>query len=221
MSNTDSFIEEVTEEVRRDRMFQLLKKWGWLAGLVIVLVVGGAAFNEWRKASARAEAQAFGDAIIAGIEANDDGASLAAVETANPEQAAIKGHLAAADALLGDQSDAGLAALDQVIAADGAPAIYTALAAFKRALALPPETPEDERRAAFEALAAPGAPFQLLAEEQLALLQAEAGDTDAAIERLRGILRSAGLTPGLQRRASELIVALGGDLDLDLSAAQQ
>ena len=77
---------------------------------------------------------------------------------------------------------------------------------------LPPETPVEERRAAFEALAAPGAPFQPLAEEQLALIAAETGKPEDAIAILQGLLDSAKITPGLQRRAAELIVALGGEL---------
>ncbi|SFR47436.1 hypothetical protein [Litoreibacter janthinus] len=212
MSQTDSFIEEVTEEVRRDRLFAMIKKWGWVAVAAVLLIVGSAAYNEYRKATIKSEAEAFGDALLAGIDADDAGATLATVPTANPQQAAIAGHLAAADALSGDKSDAGLAGLDKVIATDGAPEVYVALAKFKRALALPPETPVEERRAAFEALATPGAPFQPLAEEQLALIAAETGNTDEAITILRGLLESAKITAGLQRRASELIVALGGDL---------
>lgn len=212
VSNTDSFIEEVTEEVRKDRLFALVRKWGWVGVLLVLLIVGGATYNEWRKASERAEAQAFGDALLAAIDADDQGASLAAIETANPQQAAVAGHLTAADALSAGETDAGLAALDRVMSQTDAPAVYAALAGLKRALALPPETPVAERRSAFEALAAPGAPFQLLAQEQLALISAEEGDAEAAIATLRDVLNASGVTPGLQRRASELIVALGGDL---------
>lgn len=50
MSNPDSFIEEVAEEVRRDRMSRLMRKYGWIGVLAVVLIVGGAAFNEYRKA---------------------------------------------------------------------------------------------------------------------------------------------------------------------------
>lgn len=211
MSNTDSFIEEVTEEVQRDQLFVQLKKWGWVGVLAVVLIVGGAAYNEYRKASIRSEAQAFGDALLAGIDADDAGASLGALETVNPEQAAIAGHLAAADALSNDKFEEGVAALDKVAGSD-APAVYVALAKFKHALALPPETPADDRRAAFEELAAPGAPFQPLAQEQLALIAAETGDRDGAITILKELLETANVTAGLQRRASELIVALGGNL---------
>ena len=212
MSQTDSFIEEVTEEVRRDRLFALIKKWGWVAVLAVLLIVGGAAYNEYRKAAIKAEAEGFGDVLLAGIDANDAGATLATVPTANPEQAAIAGQLAAADALSGGNSEFGLEQLDKVIETDGTPAVYIALAELKRALALPPQTPIEDRRAAFEALATPGAPFQSLAEEQLALIAAETGKPDEAITILRGLLESANITAGLQRRASELIVALGGNL---------
>ena len=55
MSDTDSFIEEVSEEVRRDRLFKLMKRYGWIAILAVLLLVGGAAFNEVRKARQAAE----------------------------------------------------------------------------------------------------------------------------------------------------------------------
>ena len=48
MSDTDSFIDEVTEEVRRDRMYLLLRRWGWVGVVAVILIVGGAAFNEVR-----------------------------------------------------------------------------------------------------------------------------------------------------------------------------
>ncbi|MFN3281418.1 MAG: hypothetical protein ACK40I_07100, partial [Tabrizicola sp.] len=64
MSNPDSFIEEVTEEVRRDRLFGLFRKYGWIGVVVILGLVGGTAWTEWAKARDAARAQAFGDALI-------------------------------------------------------------------------------------------------------------------------------------------------------------
>ena len=46
MSETDSFIEEVTEEVRRDKLFGYLKKYGWIAVVVVVGAVGTTAWLE-------------------------------------------------------------------------------------------------------------------------------------------------------------------------------
>ena len=69
MSNPDSFIEEVTEEVRRDRLFNLMRRYGWIAITAVVLLVVGAAYNEWQKARDMTAAQAFGDAVLTAIEA--------------------------------------------------------------------------------------------------------------------------------------------------------
>jgi hypothetical protein len=57
VSDTDSFIEEVTEEVRRDRLFGMIKRYGWIAVLVVLAIVGGTAYNEYRKANEAAIAQ--------------------------------------------------------------------------------------------------------------------------------------------------------------------
>jgi len=212
VSQTDSFIEEVTEEVRRDKLFATLRKWGWVAGLAVVLLVGGAAYNEYRKSQNASKAQAFGDELIAGIVADDDGSELAQVETDGPIQAAIAANLTAAAALDKGENERALRELEDAKGLIEAPAIYRDLSAFKFAMALPKETSSDERSAAFEPLTAPGGPFRLLAQEQMALIMIETGKTDEAIELLNGILQSNELTPGLQRRASELIVALGGEL---------
>ena len=63
-SNPDSFIDEVTEELRRDRLFAAFRKYGWIGGLVVVLIVGGAAWREYTNAQFDARAQNFGDALI-------------------------------------------------------------------------------------------------------------------------------------------------------------
>ena len=60
-------------------------------------------------------------------------------------------------------------------------------------------------------LVLPGAPYRLMALEQQALVHLAAGRTDEAVALARQILAESGVTPGLQQRASELIVALGAD----------
>ena len=84
MSNTDSFIDEVNEEVRRDKLYGYLRRYGWIAVLVILVIVGGAAFNEYRKSQAEAKAQALGDAMLAALsndEPTDRAAALAEVRS--------------------------------------------------------------------------------------------------------------------------------------------
>ena len=63
-------------------------------------------------------------------------------------------------------------------------------------------------------MAQPGNAFRLLAAEQLALIDIETGDTQSAIDRYQAILSDAEVSPDLQQRALQVIVALGGEPEL-------
>ena len=80
MSNPDSFIDEVTEEVRRDRLFRAFRRYGWIGVVLVAAIVGGAAYNEWQKASRTATAQALGDGLTAALADKTPEARAAAAE---------------------------------------------------------------------------------------------------------------------------------------------
>lgn len=209
MSNTDSFIEEVTEEVRRDKLFATLKKWGWVGALAVVVIVGGATWNEWRKAQAASSAQAFGDQLLERFDTEFSGELLDGVSVGSPAQSAIAGHFAAAKAFAAGETEAGLQELNDISGTADIEGIYKELATFKAALAIPADSEINERIAALDGVSGI---FRILAQEQKALVLIEDGQDGAAVELLRSLLLSAEATPGLQRRASELILALGADI---------
>ena len=213
MSDTDSFIEEVTEEVRRDRLYGLLRRYGWIAALVVVLIVGGAAWSEYRKAQIRAQAQGLGDQILAALTGETPTSRLAGLETINsdtPGAAAVVSFIAAAEAQQAGETERAVALLDAVAVNGDLPLIYTQIAAFK-SLVLQADTMDaGTRRQQLEALAQPGAPLALLAQEQIALQDVADGNRDAAIERYQSILQDAAVSADLQQRALQVIVALGG-----------
>lgn len=215
MSNTDSFIEEVTDELRRDQLSRMIRKYGWIAILLVVLLVGGAAINEIRKARAASAAQAFGDAILSGLIKNDPQARAAALMSveAQGDQAAILALLQAHEELNAEAAKAAAASLSQIAVDATQPTIYRHLAEFKLILIQGDALPPAERLTRLESLAAPGAPFRLLAEEQMALAEINAGNNQAAMTRLQAILEDGEVTAGLRRRVSQLIVALGGELE--------
>lgn len=213
MSETDGFIEEVTEEVRRDRLFRLMRRYGWIAVLLILVLVGGAAWNEWRKAQAEDAAQAFGDSILAALSQPDRAArasALAEIDAPNPEAAAVVDLLAVGEVAEGDPESAAarlLSITEQAETAD----VYRQIATLK-AVTLPQSgLSVDTRRQRLESLVSEGGVIRLLAEEQLALIALETGDRSAALERLTAIAADAEATAGLRRRATQVIVALGED----------
>lgn len=218
MSDTDSFIEEVTEEVRRDRLFGLMRRYGWIAVAAVLALVGGAAWNEYSKAQTRAKAEAAGDAILQALEADEPAARIEALGGLREND--ISQGAKAVIALLqaaeqgADDDPAGAQAALESIAADGSlPEIYRQIASFKAASRSGGTLSAQERRIRLDALSAPGMALRLLATEQLALLDIEAGDTEAALEKLQGIVVDAEVTQGLRQRASQLIIALGAEPD--------
>ncbi|WP_424942863.1 hypothetical protein [Aliiroseovarius crassostreae] len=208
MSNPENFIDEVTEEVRRDKLFAMMRKYGWIAVALVVLLVGGAAYNEWSKARAQAAAEAFGDAILAAEELEDTAARNAALAEISTD-----GDAAAILALLQADGAADTDALTAVADNADLPKVYRDLAALKLVMATGAELSKAEAEARLGPLLTPGAAFRVLAEEQMALVELAQGDKTAAISRLQSLLQDEEATRALRRRASQLIVALGGALD--------
>ena len=67
MSDTDSFLQEVSEELRRDKLYRNIRKYGWVAILLVIVIVGAATYREYLKSQAETEAELFGTRIIDGL----------------------------------------------------------------------------------------------------------------------------------------------------------
>jgi hypothetical protein len=211
MSESESFIQEVSDDLRRDRLFAAFRRYGWIAILAVLLVVGGAAWNEWRKAQDRAAAQAFGDALLAALEADAPEARIAALEGVQAEGAAadLLALLTAAERLTADDRAAAAEALRPLAQSTAAPVAYSDLAALKLVLLGDDGADAATRAQLLDRLAQPGAPYRLLALEQQALALAAAGDTDAARAAAEAVLQEPDLTPGVADRIAQLLVTLG------------
>lgn len=210
MSNPESFIDEVTEEVRRDRLFALFRKYGWIGALLVVGVVGGTAYNEWAKARDASRAQAFGDAVLDALDvggADERRAALASVPVDGTQKAIL--HLIMSSDPGENRADT-LAALDALIADTTQPQIYRDLATLRRVILAGADVPLAERRTALDAIAAPGRPFRPLALEQMAYLLVEEGKVEEAIAALTNLTQDQQAPNGLRQRVQQMIVALGG-----------
>ncbi|TCP42391.1 tetratricopeptide repeat protein [Rhodovulum marinum] len=212
MSNPDSFIEEVTEEVRRDRLFAWMRRYGWIAVLAVLVLVGGASWREWRIAREEAAAQALGDGILAALEAPDAAARVGALEAlpVEGEARALVTLLAAGETGEGAGAAEAAAALRAMADDASLPLHYTQLAALKLVMIEGRDADPAARLETLAPLAEPGRPYRPLALEQMALAQIDAGNTEAALGHLVALVEDAGSSAGLRQRASQLIVALGG-----------
>lgn len=210
MSNPDSFIEEVTEEVRRDRLFRLFRKYGWIGVLVILGVVAGAAWTEWTKSRDAARAEAFGDGLI---DALDQGTpeerreALVAVPS-DASQTAILQLILATDP--DEDKAATLAALETVANDATLGPAYRDLAVLRRVLVAGSDLPLADRQSALQAIAVAGRPYRVLAEEQLGYLLIEDGKPDAAIAALTALMQDQEASGALRARLGQVITALGG-----------
>ena len=73
MANPESFLEEVAEEVRRDRLFKFFKKNGWIIAFVILATLCASIAYEWRKNSEISRAKSNGDLLTLALEKSQKG----------------------------------------------------------------------------------------------------------------------------------------------------
>lgn len=222
MHDSDSFIHEVSEAVRRDRLTATLRRYGWLIGSAVVLIVGGTAGHAWWKAHSEAAAEAEGDRLRAALAETDaatrDG--MLGDIAASGAPAGVLAQLAEAGSKAQAGDSAGAAALLEAVAGDGAVGeIYRQLAALQRLMLLGSAMDVSERTATLAALTVEGAPFRPLALEQRALMHLDAGDKPAAVTDLQALLLEPAASEALKGRARQLIVAAGGSLPVPAAPA--
>lgn len=211
MSESESFIQEVTEEVRRDRLYQMARRYGWIPVVVILAIVGGAAWNEWRKSRERSEAQAFGDALIAALNSPEETARDRALSgTLGSEEAApFLALMRAADKTGSEDLEAASEMLQEIAGNTEIDRSYSDLAALKLVLLGDDGVDANTRAQLLDRLSAAGAPYRILALEQQAIALAAEGEVDAARVAAENVLREPGLTQPIVQRIGQLLVILG------------
>lgn len=216
MSNTESFIDEVTEEVRRERLFHLLRRYGWIGVVGVLAVVGGAAYYEWKAHTAETQARATGDAILAALDlpqASDRYSALVGTP-ATGDAGALTRLLAAGEALGAEDAALRAKAQDDLAAIAADPAlsqVWRDLASLRRLTLTGGEVAASERQAGLADLAQAGRPFRPLALEQIAYDKMAAGDKAGALADFRALSEDREAPQALRARVGQMIVLLGGD----------
>ena len=213
---SDGFIREVDEELQRDRMAKLWRRYGPIAIGVALIVVAATAgkvgWDAWQVRQLEQQGAAFA-AAEAALERNDPTAAadqFASLAAAQSGDAAALARLREAEARInaGDTEN-GLALLDEVARNSRIDTVlrdYAAVTAAQRRLG---QADPVSLQADLQPNMVSDAPFRHSAREIAALAALEAGDEAGAIEALRQLQADIATPDDMRRRAGELLAALG------------
>ncbi|MEM9764750.1 MAG: tetratricopeptide repeat protein [Pseudomonadota bacterium] len=207
MSDTDSFIREVTEEVRQDRMLRYWKAYGpYIIGgiLLVISVAAGLAYWEVLEEERASE---NGGLLLQAQEAEAATALAIAEQVSGGAQLIARLRAAQAQAAAGERAEA--ATLYSAIADDQAqPERYRALARLE-AIRLRASLGEPAAMLpALDEMAMPGALYRPLALELRATLRLNDGDIPGARADLATIMTEPTATGETRARASALMQTL-------------
>ena len=217
----DSFIREVEQELRSDKVKALWDRFGWLivggAVLVVALTAAWRGWEYWTERRANASGDRFLAAVEA-IEADDRDAARAVLAELQVDGAGRYDLLARLlDAsLLGDSDPAAAVAAYRAVADDGdTPPAIADVARVRAAYVLVDSGEPGEVAALVSPLAVEGEPMRHSAREALALASWRADNRGEAAEQFRLIVADPGTPPALRERAETMLAlhaSLGGNV---------
>jgi hypothetical protein len=215
------FFDEIEDELREERMHELLKKYGgvlFAGALLVIAAVGGWKAWGWYQERQDLEAAtlylaATSRTEAAGVAGPNRAVAIAAFDAVlsrGPEGYRVLARLRDA-ALHADSGDLqGASALWDQVSADGsADPLLRDLASLTWCLYNADKGDPSLLEGRLRPLAAPDNAWRPLAQEQLALLQLRQGHTDAARVQLKKLVEDTTAPSGVRGRAGALLDRIG------------
>jgi hypothetical protein len=214
-NDTDSFVQEVDEGLRQDRMLDLAKRYGpWLIGVFVVVILGVLGWQMWQGAqidSARRHAEQYAAAQAMARSGNLDGAKteFERLSHEGPENYRVMAQMEHA-AVLETQGDleGALAGFDAAAQAAHDPILRQT--AQLRAAYIAADTQnfaEVQRRV--QPLIDANTRVSYLARELLAIEAWEAGQPDIARDQLQNLTLAFDAPEGVRQRAQVALNVVG------------
>ncbi len=213
--------DEVEEELREERMHELLKKYGGvLFGAALLVIAAVAGWKAWGWYQDRQDFNAATAYLAAAAKTQPAGVAgpnnqavaqaFASVAAVAPEGYRVLAELreAAARAETGDL-DGASAIWDQVAADNSADPLLRGLANLTWCVWQADKAEPGLLESRLKPLAMPGNTWRSLAEEQLALLEVRQGQTAAAKTRLQKLVGDSTAPQGVRSRAAALLDRMG------------
>jgi len=219
LAESDSFIQEVSEEVRRDKMYAVWRRYGpWLIAVIViaVLLAAGKGWMESRDQTRKAE---LGGALLA-ADAIDDPAEASAAFLAVAEEGEydypVLARLRAGAALMqAGRLDESQEQYELIKSMEGVDPRFSELADLRIVMMRSGTMDPDEMLGILGPLTVDGSVWRLPALEYEAAAHLKKGDPEAALASLRTILDIPQLAPAAQGRARELVEAIEATLEVD------
>lgn len=214
---SEEFVREVDEELRREQLAILWRRYGaWIVALAVLVVLataGKVGWDHWQRQRLEAEAARFAaaeEALAADRHAEAAQAFAAIAADSVPGLAALA-RLKEAEARLAAQDPQGAAAALEALAESGIddPILRDLGAVLAAAREIDAGDPA-ALKARLDPLVNGESPWRHQAQELLAVLAIRTGDLEEARRLLRGLAEAAGVSPSQQSRARELLDAIGG-----------
>ena len=205
MVESESFIKEVSEEVKRDILFKALKKFKWLIIVLIILLVGAVGGYEYYKFDKKVKAQEIGEFFVAAIEnLKNNGQTVTEEIDNNLISVLIKLHEAKYFEEKGDIKSA-TAAYKYIISKYGNNKFFNHYSKFQLYLMDPAKSLADKKKIeVLDELSAPDGPLKLLALEQKLNVYVMINDLENIKLQVKLILSDQSITPEQVSRIKEV-----------------
>lgn len=205
------FINEVEEELRKDDYNKLLKKYGPLIGAVIVIIIAGTAFLEWKKSSDDRMARAASVSYVSAADLANDGkfdqavqAFVALSEKAPNGYAGLSLMRAAGVKVEQGDSTKAVEFYDQAAETFKLPR-HSDLAKLKAAYILADQGAYADVQGRVDSLAAKDAPYEFLARELAGFVAYQTGDMNTARQEFTYLKSIPGVPQSIAGRAKQFL----------------
>jgi hypothetical protein len=212
----DNFVDEVEEELKRDRQLELWRKYGKFAvAAAFVVVIGVASVIGWRQIQTNRQIEAgllYSDALdlAARGKTADALSAFKALSDKGTEGYADLARFQEAALLARQGNEAAAAKVYDAIAKDtGTDPLFRDLALIFYALAVVDRADAAELEARLAPLGEKSSPWRSTAREVLAMLAQRRGDTAKAREIYKSLAEDNDAPPGARSRAAEFLSILG------------
>tara|TARA_B100001121_G_scaffold183230_1_gene159894 strand:- start:1481 stop:2119 length:639 start_codon:yes stop_codon:yes gene_type:complete len=205
MVESESFIKEVSEEVKRDILFKTLKKFKWTIIVLITLLVGAVCGYEYYKFDKNVKAQEIGEFFVSAIENLKNNGQTVTEEVNNKFiSVLIKLHEAKYFEEKGDIKSA-TAAYNHIINKYGDHKFFNHYSKFQLYLMNPAKSMGDTKKIELlDELSAPDGPLKLLALEQKLYVFVKINDLENIKLQMKLILSDQSIPPEQVRRIKEI-----------------